>query len=75
MKKNGLIKCPSCKREGNWFFGPYSPFCSQRCKLVDLGKWFGEEHVISEPIAKESRDTNITTSHETTESATTDELG
>ncbi len=23
---------------------PYFPFCSKRCKLVDLGKWFNEEH-------------------------------
>ncbi len=45
------IKCPTCKRTGDWFAGPYGPFCSKRCQLVDLGKWFGEEHVISEPLS------------------------
>ncbi len=44
------VKCPTCKKAGNWFAGPYGPFCSKRCKLVDLGKWFSEENVISEPL-------------------------
>lgn len=26
------------------------PFCSTRCKLIDLGKWFGEEYRVSEPL-------------------------
>ena len=30
--------------------GPHGPFCSNRCKLVDLGKWFSQEHAISEPL-------------------------
>jgi endogenous inhibitor of DNA gyrase (YacG/DUF329 family) len=28
----------------------YGPFCSRRCRLIDLGKWLGGEHVISEPL-------------------------
>jgi uncharacterized protein len=39
-------RCPTCKkesrREGNEFF----PFCSERCRLVDLGRWIGEEYRI-----------------------------
>jgi len=53
MKKGMKIKCPTCKREGDWFAEPYGPFCSKRCKLVDLGKWFGEEHVVSQPLRPE----------------------
>jgi endogenous inhibitor of DNA gyrase (YacG/DUF329 family) len=49
-RKSASIKCPTCKREGDWFAGAYGPFCSRRCKLVDLGKWFGEEHLISQPL-------------------------
>ncbi len=56
MKKPARIKCPSCGREGDWFERPEGPFCSRRCKLVDLGKWFGEEHVISRPLQAESLD-------------------
>ena len=44
------VKCPTCRKSGDWLSGPFAPFCSNRCKLVDLGKWLGEEHVISEPL-------------------------
>jgi endogenous inhibitor of DNA gyrase (YacG/DUF329 family) len=47
------IKCPTCKKTGDWFAGKYGPFCSHRCKLIDLGKWFGGEHAISEPLKPE----------------------
>jgi uncharacterized protein len=47
------IKCPTCKKPGAWFEGAYGPFCSRRCKLVDLGKWFEEEHLITTPIQPE----------------------
>ncbi len=26
------------------------PFCSERCKLIDLGNWASEKYVISTPI-------------------------
>jgi len=44
------VKCPICRKTGDWLSGPFAPFCSKRCKLVDLGKWFNAEHVISEPL-------------------------
>ncbi len=47
------VKCPTCKKSGDWFAGPYGPFCSHRCKLIDLGKWLGGEHAISEPLKPE----------------------
>jgi endogenous inhibitor of DNA gyrase (YacG/DUF329 family) len=53
MERPLKIKCPTCKKEGDWFAGAYGPFCSKRCKLVDLGKWFGEENVISSPLPRE----------------------
>jgi endogenous inhibitor of DNA gyrase (YacG/DUF329 family) len=43
------VICPICQREttreGNRFF----PFCSERCKLVDLSKWLGGEYRIPGP--------------------------
>lgn len=47
------VKCPTCRKSGDWFAGPHGPFCSRRCKLIDLGKWFGEEHVIATPLSPE----------------------
>jgi len=52
-KTNPRVKCPACKKSGDWFAGKSGPFCSERCKLVDLGKWFNGEHVISEPLRPE----------------------
>ena len=47
------VKCPSCQKEGPWFEGKYGPFCSRRCKLIDLGQWLSEEHKISDPLRPE----------------------
>jgi endogenous inhibitor of DNA gyrase (YacG/DUF329 family) len=37
--------------------GEYGPFCSHRCKLIDLGKWLGGEHAISSPLRPEHLET------------------
>jgi endogenous inhibitor of DNA gyrase (YacG/DUF329 family) len=50
MKPSPRVKCPTCKKEGEWLDGPFGPFCSKRCKLVDLGDWFNEDIRISEPL-------------------------
>lgn len=47
------VRCPTCGRTGPWLESAWAPFCSRRCKLVDLGKWLGEEHVISDPLRPE----------------------
>lgn len=33
------LKCPICKKKTRWEDNPNRPFCSERCKLIDLGKW------------------------------------
>ncbi len=35
---------------------PFFPFCSERCKLIDLGKWVEEEHRIEEPLTPDRVD-------------------
>jgi endogenous inhibitor of DNA gyrase (YacG/DUF329 family) len=47
------VICPTCRARGNWFSQKYGPFCSQRCKMIDLGKWFSGENAISEPLRPE----------------------
>ena len=44
------LKCPTCGKPANFNTPPVGPFCSERCKLVDLGKWLGEEYRVSEPL-------------------------
>lgn len=44
-----MIRCPICKKEvmpGGEDF----PFCSERCRLIDLGNWASEKYVISTPV-------------------------
>jgi endogenous inhibitor of DNA gyrase (YacG/DUF329 family) len=50
------IICPACKKKGDWFAGKYGPFCSHRCRLIDMGKWLGGEHAISEPLRADNFD-------------------
>jgi endogenous inhibitor of DNA gyrase (YacG/DUF329 family) len=50
-------RCPTCAREIQWSEAfPYRPFCSERCKLIDLGAWLSESRGIpgDAPAAEES---------------------
>ncbi|MEW6272211.1 MAG: DNA gyrase inhibitor YacG [Thermodesulfobacteriota bacterium] len=51
-----VVKCPQCGTEVDWASGPYRPFCSERCRLVDLGAWLDEKYVIPGPLQDESAD-------------------
>jgi len=53
MAKTTRIHCPICGKQNDYFSDPLGPFCSNRCKMVDLGKWLGEEYRISEPLKPE----------------------
>jgi endogenous inhibitor of DNA gyrase (YacG/DUF329 family) len=50
MSQPRTSACPTCRRRGDWFAGRFGPFCSHRCRLIDLGKWLGGEHVIPTPL-------------------------
>ncbi len=45
MKEMKII-CPICKKETQWEDNPFRPFCSERCSLIDLGKWASEKYRI-----------------------------
>jgi uncharacterized protein len=41
------VNCPNCGTPVAWSpESPFRPFCSERCRLIDLGAWFSEEHAI-----------------------------
>jgi len=40
------VTCPVCKRKTPWKNNSFRPFCSDRCRLTDLGKWAAEEYRI-----------------------------
>jgi endogenous inhibitor of DNA gyrase (YacG/DUF329 family) len=39
-------RCPQCEAEITVKDNPFRPFCSQRCKMIDLGNWLGERYRI-----------------------------
>jgi len=42
-------KCPICEKErGPFGENEFFPFCCARCRLIDLGRWLGEEYFIPE---------------------------
>ena len=40
------MRCPTCKRETAWEGNAFRPFCSERCKLIDLDNWLSERYRI-----------------------------
>ncbi len=53
------MRCPVCNREFESAASPAMPFCSERCRTIDLGRWLGETYqlpVIPDPEADEKPD-------------------
>ena len=46
---NKIVKCPTCQKEVEWLKeSTFRPFCSERCRLIDLGDWASEKHTIAD---------------------------
>jgi endogenous inhibitor of DNA gyrase (YacG/DUF329 family) len=39
-----MPKCPTCEKPVEWQDNAARPFCSERCKLIDFGRWANEEY-------------------------------
>lgn len=43
-----IVKCPTCQRAVPWTTEQrFKPFCSERCRMIDLGEWVMEEKRIA----------------------------
>lgn len=54
------VKCPHCSREVE--FGPqspYRPFCSERCRMTDLGAWASDAYRINGRLSDSGDDTAV----------------
>ena len=47
VEKRLIIRCPQCRKQVTWDDNLYRPFCSERCKLIDLGQWADEGYRIA----------------------------
>ena len=48
MNKALKVKCPQCETIFFYYQSPSRPFCSERCKMIDLGHWFEESYRVPE---------------------------
>src|SRR5204862_5125163 len=39
-----VLKCPTCGKPVEWKDNPWRPFCSERCKQIDFGRWTSDEY-------------------------------
>ena len=51
-----IAKCPRCGKDTEITGNPFRPFCSERCRLLDLGNWLSETYHISEKQPEESNE-------------------
>ena len=48
MTEVTTVKCPTCQKPVIWNEeSKYRPFCSQRCRLIDLGEWAQEKYTVA----------------------------
>jgi endogenous inhibitor of DNA gyrase (YacG/DUF329 family) len=48
-KRSLRLRCPTCKKPVKATDSEF-PFCSERCRLIDLGRWASGAYVISSPV-------------------------
>ena len=50
------VTCPICQSETPWTGNPYRPFCSERCRFLDLGAWAdGKYRIVGDELQEESQ--------------------
>lgn len=52
--KQLAVTCPTCKKKFNYYSSEFRPFCSEKCRLIDLGQWFMESYTV--PVEKLSEE-------------------
>lgn len=54
MTKPRYVRCPQCSKDALW--GPenaWRPFCSERCKQIDLGAWASDSYCVPGQVTDE----------------------
>lgn len=52
------VTCPTCKKKFNYYGSEFRPFCSEKCRLIDLGQWLTESYSVpAEKISLEEAQT------------------
>ena len=56
-----LLRCPICEKHFDPASSSAMPFCSERCRLIDLGRWLGEAYSV--PVERNPEDEKDSTPH------------
>lgn len=65
VKQKRLVTCPQCKRLSEYSTeNKYRPFCSERCRLIDLGQWASENYRIPEQGNTQDSDSDFAAPHQ-----------
>ncbi|MBE7517356.1 MAG: DNA gyrase inhibitor YacG [Chloracidobacterium sp.] len=54
-----LVKCPQCGKEVEFAGNDFRPFCSERCRLLDLGAWADGEYALPAQTTELSEEDRI----------------
>lgn len=55
--KPPVVICPHCGKEHRWDTNnAFRPFCSERCKMIDLGRWANEEYRVAQPPEQDEQE-------------------
>ncbi|HWB13666.1 MAG TPA: DNA gyrase inhibitor YacG [Pirellulales bacterium] len=49
-----LVRCPICRKQFDSDQSTALPFCGERCRRIDLGRWLGEDYSV--PIERSDED-------------------
>lgn len=59
MNQSTAMRCPHCRKPVVWENNPDRPFCCERCRMIDLGRWADEAYRIPEPVVEAGDPDNI----------------
>ena len=62
-KKNLHVNCPKCKKLFSYYASDFRPFCSERCKDVDMGHWLTENYKVASKEKLSEEDIDVVESH------------
>ena len=55
-----VVACPTCGKKVEWTpANKYRPFCSERCKQIDLGAWAEEKYTIPGAVTSDPQDDKL----------------
>ena len=57
MSEIETVKCPHCGKRVAWTeASKWKPFCSERCRLIDLGDWLSERNILTGDASPDDED-------------------